>query len=172
MISATRTAKFRAIPYVPYVNSYCTLIMIQYYFSITKAERESKSMPSSLPVCGILTGISYVSGLDYYSKINAKFGACVGKRRLMPPNPEIVMVSVDCDQYSLLLTERRYAEVSEHLASGVARLVRAGVDFVVMASNTAHMCVPTLLVKYPQLKLLHIADSTARSIRASGEEPC
>ena len=122
-----------------------------------------------LPVCGILTGVSYVSGLDYYGKINELFGKHVGKRHLMPPNPDMVLVSVDCDAYALMLTQGRHEDVCDHLAAGVARLVAAGVDFVALASNTAHISIPTLSTRFPQLRILHIADCTALAIRTAGE---
>jgi hypothetical protein len=46
---------------------------------------------------GILTGISFVSGVDYYRGINEKYTEMVPKRHLIPPNPTILMASVDCD---------------------------------------------------------------------------
>jgi hypothetical protein len=49
------------------------------------------------PPVGILSGISYVSGMDYYKGVNEQYAALVGKRQLMPPNPLMLMASVDCD---------------------------------------------------------------------------
>ena len=46
------------------------------------------------PTLGILTGISYVSGLDYFKGINEKVLAGTPHGHLMSPNPDIVMVSV------------------------------------------------------------------------------
>lgn len=119
-------------------------------------------------VCGVLTGVSYVSGIDYYRGINEGFAELLGKRHLMPPNPQMVLSSIDCDRYALLLTERRIDEVCDHIGAGVARLVSADVDFVVLASNTAHVAAPALARRFPQLPLLHIADTTARAVRARG----
>ena len=48
---------------------------------------------------GILTGISYISGLDYYEGINRLVTSKLGKGHVMTPNPKIVMASVDCDRY-------------------------------------------------------------------------
>lgn len=39
----------------------------------------------------------YVSGLDYYRGINEQYIALMGKGHLMPPNPNVLMASVDCD---------------------------------------------------------------------------
>ena len=51
---------------------------------------------NSKPVVGILSGISPVSGADYYTQICTRYGALLGKGKLMPPNPLLAMVSVDC----------------------------------------------------------------------------
>ena len=58
------------------------------------------------PVLGILTGISYVSGIDYYKGINEKFASLVKSRHIMTPNPPIIMASVDCDKYAAMLVVR------------------------------------------------------------------
>ena len=61
------------------------------------------------------------------------------------------------------------AECSEFLmADGVRRLVSAGAEFLVIASNTAHLCVAQSRSEYPRLPILHIADITARAIRERG----
>jgi aspartate/glutamate racemase len=74
---------------------------------------------------GILSGISYVSGVDYYKGICEKYAeasqhvpllsshhantapSCQikGKNHLMPPNPLLLMCSVDCDAYAKMLCE-------------------------------------------------------------------
>ena len=120
------------------------------------------------PVVGILTGVSYVSGVDYYKNVNEQFGKLVGIRHVIKPNPLMVLVSVDCDVYAKLLCERDFAAVYAHLARGVDRLVAGGADFLVIASNTAHMALPAVRARHPALPVLHIADATAREIAARG----
>ena len=87
-------------------------------------------------VLGILTGISPVSGVDYYRGIGDNYGKLKGTSHLMPPNPTIVMSSVDCDVYAKRLTERDWEAVYKHLVAGAARLVSAGCNLLVIASNT------------------------------------
>jgi aspartate racemase len=117
---------------------------------------------------GILTGISYISGLDYYESINRLFaeGSSVGDT--MRPNPEIVMVSVDCDHYVSLLNSDALDEVALHLLRGVERLVHAGCNLLVIASNTGHIVAPDIEKAFPNLKIVHIADCSAAKIRARG----
>ena len=120
------------------------------------------------PTLGILSGISYVSGLDYFNGINEKVLAETPKGHLMAPNPSIVMVSVDCDIYVHHLMSRSFAEVDEHLLTGVRQLVAAGCDLLVIASNTGHICVPAVEREFPQLEILHIADCCAFQLKAQG----
>ena len=68
-------------------------------------------------VLGLLTGVSYQSGLDYYKNINEQYMKLVPKGKLMPPNPELVMVSVDCDEYASMLVGKDW--------EGVARWTQA-----------------------------------------------
>jgi len=122
----------------------------------------------TVPTLGILTGLSYVSGLDYFKGINEKFLAATPKCHLMSPNPPIVMVSVDCDEYVHYLTLKSFEKVAEHLLVGVRKLVAAGCDILVIASNTAHICVPEVEREFPELKILHIADCCASRLKGQG----
>ena len=122
------------------------------------------------PVGGILSGISYISGVDYYKGINDKVTQLVPKKHLMPPNPLLLMVSVDCDEYAKLLVAGDWEGVCAYLAPNAERLVRAGADFLVIASNTGHIAVPAIARLCPSLPCLHIADCTARAIKARGFE--
>ena len=117
---------------------------------------------------GILTGVSYVSGLDYFKGINEKVLANTPTRYLMSPNPSIVMVSVDCDEYVHNLTMKNFEKVDDHLMCGVRKLVAAGCDLLVIASNTAHICVPAVAREFPSLNILHIADCCAAQLKRQG----
>ncbi len=117
---------------------------------------------------GILTGISYVSGVDYFNGINEKVLVNTPTGHLMSPNPPIVMVSVDCDAYVHYLTLKSFAKVTEHLLAGVRKLVAAGCDILVIASNTGHICVPAVERDFPELLILHIADCCAFQAKKQG----
>lgn len=116
---------------------------------------------ANMHTLGILTGISYVSGIDYYAGINKTVVGETPVGKVMSPNPSIVMVSVDCDQYVDLLMSRSFNEVDEYLLSGVRKLVATGCDTLVIASNTGHICVPAVNREFPNLNVLHIADCCA-----------
>ena len=117
---------------------------------------------------GILTGISYVSGLDYYRGIHERVLAATPVGHLMPPNPPMTLVSVDCDEYAHHLTERAFDRVADFLLEGVDKLVATGCDLLVIASNTGHICVPAVEATHPDLDVLHIADCSAHELRRLG----
>ena len=76
---------------------------------------------------GILAGISFQSGIDYYKSINEKFMELVPKHpdHPMPPNPHITMVSVNCAEYAAYLSNKQYDKTREYLwAEGLSRLVQ------------------------------------------------
>ena len=60
---------------------------------------------------GILTGISYVTGLDYYKSINEYFMKNRKPVYVLNPNPSMVFVSVDCDKYVHLIEKRNFNKV-------------------------------------------------------------
>lgn len=117
---------------------------------------------------GILTGLSYVSGIDYYRGINEKSQKLLKKGSIMERNAEIVMVSLDCARYVELLTAQDDEGVQEYLFRGVKKLHGAGVDFLVIASNTAHICHDLVRQRLPDLPVLHIADCTAAAAKGKG----
>lgn len=126
-----------------------------------------------LPTLGLLTGISYVSGLDYYKHINERF-ARIAKDTprlagaVMVPNPPMVMVSVNCDRYATSLVAEDWPAVAEYLLTAVGRLVAAGADVLCIASNTGHIAAEHIAARHPALQLLHIADTTARYAESRG----
>jgi aspartate racemase len=117
---------------------------------------------------GILTGISYVSGLDYYRGIHERVLAARAVGHLMPPNPPLTMVSVDCDEYAFHLTNRNFDHVAAFLLAGVDKLVATGCDLLIIASNTGHICVPLVEAEHPDLDILHIADCSAYQLKELG----
>eukprot|EP00440_Ansanella_granifera_P045770 gb/GFBE01049581.1/.p1 GENE.gb/GFBE01049581.1/~~gb/GFBE01049581.1/.p1 ORF type:complete len:252 (+),score=53.26 gb/GFBE01049581.1/:1-756(+) len=117
---------------------------------------------------GMLTGISYVSGIDYYRGINERIAKLLPDGAIMPKNSEMVIVSVDCDEYVRLLTAKDDVGVQEYLFRGVAKLHATGIDFLIIASNTAHICYSLVRQRLPDLPVLHIADCTAAAARGKG----
>ena len=117
---------------------------------------------------GILSGISYVSGIDYFKGINERVLENTPISHVMSPNPSIVLVSVDCDQYVQYLFDKEYDRVANHILAGVHKLVSAGCNTLVIASNTGHIAVPAIERVYPSLRILHIADCCGHYLKSKG----
>jgi len=124
---------------------------------------------SKMPLtCGILTGITFQSGISYYKKIYDKYALLRGKKGETEQalNPFLLMASIDCERYARLLTvEKDFAKADDHVCNGVQYLLNAGINFLVIASNTGNMSVPAVKKKWPLLKVLHITDCTATAIK-------
>jgi len=112
---------------------------------------------------GIVGGMSWESSAEYYRLINEDV-----KSRLGPlHSADLVMYSMDFHLAAQLEQEERWQELSVILIDAVTRLEKAGVDFVIMASNTAHR-VAAIVQRSISIQLLHIADVTAEEIVKTG----
>lgn len=126
---------------------------------------------ASMHYLGILTGISYVSGIDYYRGLNERVASLIPRERCaqMPKNSRVVMATVDCDTYVNFLNTNDQQGCARYLIDdGVTRLVRAGAEVLVIASNTAHLICPQVEKEYPSLRVLHIGDCIAHAIKKKG----
>ena len=90
---------------------------------------------------GVLSGVSYVSGLDYFKTINQRVGELIDRSACerMPKNARLVMACVDCDTYVDLLEKGDNAGCSRYLMEdGVDRLVAAGAEVLVTYATSDH----------------------------------
>ena len=122
-------------------------------------------------VLGILTGITHVSGADYLRAINERVQARVPAARTeaMAKNCRCVLACVDCDTFVARLEAGDPDACARYLVDdGVGRLVAAGAEVLVIASNTGHVCCELVARVYPHLPVLHIADAVGAACRARG----
>ncbi|CAF0754475.1 unnamed protein product [Adineta steineri] len=111
-------------------------------------------------VCGIVGGLSYVSTADYYNQMNHLVGKLASGH-----GSQIHIVSLDIFQYVDLLNKSQWSDVAEFILEGVHHLVKSGIDFLLVCSNTGHMAAPRIMEYYPDLVFLHIGDAIAFSIK-------
>ena len=124
-------------------------------------------MPVQQKVLGVLTGVSYISGLDYFRTINERVSSLIPREHSlrMAKNSRMVLACVDCDVYVDYLQRGDHEGCIEYLMEdGVRRLAAARVDVLIIASNTAHIVVDAVKLEFPWLPVLHIADTTARAV--------
>jgi aspartate racemase len=114
-------------------------------------------------IIGLLGGMSWESTVPYYQTINRVVREHLGGLH----SARIVLYSVDFHEIERLQHAGRWAESAEVLVGAARCLERAGVDFLVLCTNTMHKVAPQIEVG-TTIPLLHIADATARRIAAAG----
>lgn len=112
---------------------------------------------------GLLGGMSWESTVSYYRVINRSVGERLGGLH----SAKLLLYSVDFDEFERLQHAGRWGEAGARLAGAAAVLEGGGADFLVLCTNTMHR-VATAIEARVGIPLLHIADPTARAIRATG----
>ena len=111
---------------------------------------------------GILGGLSPESTAAYYEHIThsyvARYGDC--------SYPEILIYSVNFQQYMDWQRQGRWAEATQAMADSLNALHRAGADFGLISTNTMHMVFDEVQAKV-DMPLLSIVETTAQAIRAA-----
>ncbi|HEV8724783.1 MAG TPA: aspartate/glutamate racemase family protein [Candidatus Binatia bacterium] len=108
---------------------------------------------------GIIGGMSWESSAEYYHQLNESI-----KTKLGPTHSaELIMYSMDFHRAAQLEREEHWTDLARILIGAITRLEKAGADFVIMASNTAHK-VAEVVQRSIKIPLLHIADVAAEKI--------
>ncbi len=110
---------------------------------------------------GLIGGMSWESSLEYYRLINTLVKARLGGLH----SAKCVLASVDFAEVEVLQREDRWAEAAQMLSAAAQGLERAGVDCIVLCTNTMHKVADHIQASC-QIPFLHIADATAARIKA------
>lgn len=112
---------------------------------------------------GLLGGMSWESSLEYYRIINERTKAKLGGLH----SAKSIMVSVDFADVEILQHQGRWAEAAKMLVEAAKNLENGGADLIVLCTNTMHKVADDLQAQV-KIPFLHIADPTARLVKASG----
>ncbi|HEY6893671.1 MAG TPA: aspartate/glutamate racemase family protein [Rhodanobacteraceae bacterium] len=112
---------------------------------------------------GLLGGMSWESTLPYYRYVNERVREKLGGLH----SATLVLYSVDFAEIERLQHLGDWAAAGRVLAAAAQALERAGAEALVLCTNTMH-CVLDVIEPAIGIPVLHIADATARRIRASG----
>jgi aspartate racemase len=112
---------------------------------------------------GLLGGMSWESSIEYYRIINQAVQERLGGLH----SARSLMYSVDFAPVAELQAAGRWAEAGELLGGAARQLERGGADFIVLCTNTMHRVAAEIQAALT-IPLLHIADPTARAIKAAG----
>jgi aspartate racemase len=114
-------------------------------------------------VIGLIGGMSWKSSAEYYRLINEGVRTQLGGLH----SACCLMWSFDFADIEVLQRTDRWDEAAALMVDAAQRLERGGADFLVIATNTMHIAAPQVQAA-TSLPLLHIADPTARRIKAAG----
>ena len=110
---------------------------------------------------GMIGGMSWESTAQYYRIINeAVKEKCGGFH-----SAKCVIYSVDFEEVEHLQSTGSWAKAGEMLSMAARSLEKAGVDIIIICTNTMHKVFDDI-AKNIQIPMLHIADATATEIKA------
>jgi len=112
-----------------------------------------------LKTIGLIGGMSWESSKVYYELINKKVNDCLGGFH----SCDCIMHSVDFAVIEKLQHEDSWEELNKIMADSAQRLERAGAEFIVLCTNTMHLC-SEAIVKSISIPFLHIAEATGLEI--------
>ncbi|MFE2337896.1 aspartate/glutamate racemase family protein [Streptomyces coelicoflavus] len=112
---------------------------------------------------GLIGGMSWESTAEYYRLLNEFTRDRLGGLH----SARCVIYSVDFAEIEQLQVQGRWTEAGEALAGAAQSLEAAGADLVLICTNTMHK-VADVVAAAVSVPLLHLADATAKAVRASG----
>ncbi|TVQ07615.1 MAG: aspartate/glutamate racemase family protein [Leptolyngbya sp. DLM2.Bin27] len=112
---------------------------------------------------GLIGGMSWESSLEYYRILNQTTRDRLGGLH----SAKIILFSVDFADMAAMQHENRWDEISEILVEAAQQLQMAGASMVLVCANTMHRLADDIEAQI-SIPLLHIADATAKAIKAQG----
>ena len=114
---------------------------------------------------GSIGGMSWESTVTYYSIINSRINAELGKNH----SAQCIVYSFDFQNIEELQYAGKWAELEVELIKAAKALKAAGADFLVICTNTVHK-VADNIEKEVGLPLLHIADVVGEAVQTDGRQ--
>ncbi|MFZ6819103.1 aspartate/glutamate racemase family protein [Undibacterium sp. Ji22W] len=112
---------------------------------------------------GLIGGMSWESTIPYYRQINQTVKQHLGGLH----SAKVIIYSVDFHEIEILQRSGDWDQAGKMLADAALNLQRAGADMLVLCTNTMHK-VAAAIEAAVNIPLLHIADPTAKEIKAQG----
>lgn len=122
-------------------------------------------MTHKMKTIGLLGGMSWESTELYYRLINQGIKVKLGGLH----SARIAMVSLDFQEIETLQHQGNWDEAGRLLALAAQQIEAAGADFLLICTNTMHKVAPQVQAAIT-IPLLHLADATAKRIKAAGIE--
>lgn len=117
---------------------------------------------------GLLGGMSWESTVSYYQLINRGVRERLGGHH----SARLLLYSVDFAEVEVLQRAGEWDAAARLLADAALALQRGGAQALVLCTNTMHKVAPqieaALAAAGATMPLLHVADATARAVKAAG----
>ncbi len=124
---------------------------------------ERGRISANMKTIGLIGGMSWESSLEYYRILNELVKERLGGLH----SAKCVLVSVDFAEIEPLQHQERWSEQAQMMVAAAQNLERAGADFIILCTNTMHKLAEDIQAGI-HIPFLHIADATARKIKAAG----
>ena len=112
---------------------------------------------------GLIGGMSWESSAVYYKIINTKVKEILGGYHCA----KSILLTVDFDLIQKLQFEENWDELDKVMVHSAKQMETAGADFIVLCTNTMHLCSPAI-TKNISIPFLHIAEATGLKIKEIG----
>jgi len=112
---------------------------------------------------GLIGGMSWESSAVYYSIINLKVREVLGGFHCA----KSIMVTVEFDEIQTLQHAEDWKALEKTMVKSAKQLEAAGADFVILCTNTMHLCSPAIIENI-SIPFLHIAEATGMKIAGMG----
>jgi len=112
---------------------------------------------------GLIGGMSWESSVVYYNIINKKVREILGGFHCA----KSIMVTVEFAEIQRLQHAEDWKALDEIMVKAAKQLEAAGADFVVLGTNTMHLCSPAIIQNI-SIPFLHIAEATGMKIAEMG----
>ncbi|NHF60719.1 aspartate/glutamate racemase family protein [Flavobacteriaceae bacterium TP-CH-4] len=112
---------------------------------------------------GLIGGMSWESSIVYYESINRKVKEILGGHH----SAKILLYSVDFAEIEALQHVGSWNALNQKMVDAAQRLEKAGADFIILCTNTMHLC-SNAIKQHTKIPFLHIALATGEEIAKIG----
>jgi len=133
--------------------------------SVTSSIQNNSSLHrlTSMKTIGLIGGMSWESSAEYYRLANLLVKERLGGHT----NAKSLMLTVNFAEIEALQREQDWARMATEMQSAARQLEAGGADCVVLCTNTMHKVADEIQASV-SIPLLHIADATAKAVKAMG----
>lgn len=120
-------------------------------------------MKVRMKTIGLIGGTSFESTITYYDQINRRVNRLLGGSH----SAKCILYSVDFEEIESRIHQGNWEMIADILTEAAVTLENAGVDVIILCTNTLHRVIPSVEERI-HVPVLHIAEVTADRIVEQG----